>query len=331
MNAWIGGDVARARACAEAALPRLREIGDRVTELSAVAILGSIEIFRKGWAAAEPFFQEAARMALATGAQHAEAFARGLMAQFGVIFGRFGIVEREGRRGLALAREIRHREWTTMALANLGRLHQACGDWPGARRLLDEALASARELGASIWIADVLGGLGRHCLEAGDEVSAERLADEASEAAGDTAFPMPDVLHVQAMLALRRGEPERAVAVVARAREICGQYQLAMLGLEALEGHALLQTGRVAEAEALWRTLARRAADLDVLPAEVQARLGLGDLLAREGRVGEARSEGAAVVARLEHAGSDLEDAALRRALEASVSMRHARALAVSG
>jgi class 3 adenylate cyclase/tetratricopeptide (TPR) repeat protein len=331
MNAWIGGHVTQARAHAEAALPKLREIGDRVTELSVVALLGSTEVFLRGWAAAEPFFQQALAMALATGAQHAEAFVHGLMAQFGVLVGRFGTVEREGRRGLALAREIGHREWTTMNLLNLGRLHDACGDRPGARGLLDEALALARELGAPIWIADALAALSRHCLETGDEALAERLATEVSETAGDTAFPLPDALRVQVELALRRGEPERALAAAARLREICGQYRLAILDLDGLEGHALRQRGRATEAEALWRATARTAADLDVLSAEVNARLALGELLATDGRVVEARSEGVAVVTRLERASGDLDDADLRRALEMSTSMRRARALAAAG
>jgi class 3 adenylate cyclase/tetratricopeptide (TPR) repeat protein len=330
MNAWIGGRVTQARAYAEAALPKLREIGDRVGELMVVATLGSAEVFLKDWTAAQPRLQQALEIAMAVGAQHAEAYVHGLRAQFGVFLGRFGMVEREGRRGLALAREIRHKEWTTMTLVNLGRLHDACGDQRGARPVLDEALALARELGAVIWIADVLAALSRHHLEIGDEASAERLAAEASEAAGDTAFPMPDILRVRAELALRHGQPERALDVVARAREICGEYRVVGLYLDTLEGLAYVQQGRAAEAEALWRTTARTAADLDVLPAEVDARLALGDLLARDGRVAEARSEGATVVARLERACADIEDADLRRALETSTSMRRGRALAVS-
>ncbi len=327
MNAWIGGQAGRARAYAEAALPKLREIGDRVTELSAVSIIGSTEIFQRGWVAAEPFFRQALEIALAIGAQHAEAFVHGLMAQFGVLVGRFGVVQREGRHALAIAREIRHREWETLALVNLGRLHVACGDDAGAGRLLDEALAAARELGASVWIADVLAALSRHSLGTGDEASAERLAAEALEAAGDTAFPVGDALRAQAELALRRRAPERALAIVARARSICAEYR-GILDFDALEGLALLQLGRADEAEERWRATARTAAELDVLPAEALARLSLGDLLRERGRLAEARAEGAAVVAALARAGADLDDAALRRSLESSTSMRRARALA---
>jgi class 3 adenylate cyclase/tetratricopeptide (TPR) repeat protein len=331
MNAWIGGHVTQARAWAETALPKLRAIGDRVTELSVVAMLGSTEFFVRGWAGGEPLLQQALAMAQAVGAQHAEAFVHGLMAQFGILVGRFGVVAREGRRGLALAREIRHREWTTMMLVNLGRLHDACGDRSGARGWLDEALGLARELGAPIWVADTLAALSRHCLETGDEAGAERLAADAIETAGDTAFPLPDALRTQVELALRREQPDRALAAAARMKEVCGQYRLAVLDFDALEGYALLQLGRAAEAEALWRAVAQTAVELDVLPAEVHARLALGELLSRDGRSLEARGEGAAVVARLERACADLDDGGLRRGLETSPLMRRGRALAAPG
>jgi class 3 adenylate cyclase/tetratricopeptide (TPR) repeat protein len=330
MNAFLGGDTARAASCTRTAVPKLRAIGDRVTEVSAVAMLGAIEVFQSAWSAAEPYFRQALDLAQVTGAQHAEAYVRGFIAQLAVLVGRFGIVHREGTRGLALAREIRHREWMTMTLVNLGRLHDACGDRTGAYRLLDEALAHARDLGAPIWIADVLGALSHERLEAGDEADAERLATEALQLAGDTAFPVGDPLRVQLELALRRRQPERALALVAHAKAVCGQYHASILDVDVFHGRGLLQLGRPAEAEALLRATARRAAELDVLPAEARARLALGDLLRSAGRPVEARAEGAAVVAGLERACADVDDPALRRSLESSPLMRRARALAAA-
>jgi class 3 adenylate cyclase/tetratricopeptide (TPR) repeat protein len=328
MNVQLSGDLARADAILDRALPLLRANGDRRAEINALASESGTRAFRFGLADGLPLLHQALQLARSLDARGDEAFVCALTAELQTCFGVFAPAWETATRGLAIARELGHLEWTAYGLGMLGRVHAECGDVVGARALHDEELGLARRLGAHIWIADALANLGQDLLYAGDLEGGRRHLSEAIEMAGEciekVIFPQ---LHL-GVWALRAGRPDEALAAVARFRARCGEYTALLVEARRLEAEAWLAQGRVADATAALRDVIRDAEAVGHRPARWRAGLNLADALLTERRLDEARRESAQVLAELRSLLDELPEAPLGRAFRRSELLRRAVTLA---
>jgi class 3 adenylate cyclase/tetratricopeptide (TPR) repeat protein len=329
LNRWLAGDIAGAFGFLESALVKLRPVGDRRNEISALVSLGAAHARNGGRRAGHPYLTEALEAARAVQARGDEAFVRCALADFLVMFGRYADGLGEATAALAIARELAHREWTAYALGCLGRAHAACGDVAQARALHAEQLEIARQLGAVPWIADALGNLGRDLLLAGELSGAGSLLEEAVATAGEFGNAVVLPLLSLGERALRLGQPDQALATVARFRAAAPGAPV--LGLEAtrIEAAAWAAQGRVAEAAAALERLIVAADAVEISPTRWHAGVDLAEVLRAQGRVAEARVAAADVDRALAEVAAELPEP-LAAALRQSPLARRAGMLAAS-
>jgi hypothetical protein len=308
----------------DAALPQLRRLGDRGTELSALLSLAAVRSAHGGWEACEPAFRQALELAQATGARGAEAYVRAAVAEFAIPLGLYGLAAEQAGIALDIAREIGHREWTALALAGRGRVLRACGDCAGARRVHEEMLETARELGTSLWTADALGNLGEDLLQAGDDEAAARYLAEAIAKAGGGIKHALRPLMARAELALRAGRAEDALAAARHVAALAPEMRVFVAEARCIEGEALALLGQSAEALAVLGDAKAQAAAIGAAPPRWRSALALRRVLDRCGRRDEARREAAEARAVLESVAAQLSDPELRRLFEHSNAWREA-------
>jgi tetratricopeptide (TPR) repeat protein len=324
MNAWMVGAVSDTERYVDAALPQLRRLGDRGTELSALLSLAAVRSAHGGWEACEPAFRQALELAQATGARGAEAYVRAAAAEFAIPLGLYGLAAEQAGIALDIAREIGHREWTALALAGRGRVLRACGDCAGARRVHEEMLETARELGTSLWTADALGNLGEDLLQAGDDEAAARYLAEAIAKAGGGIKHALRPLMARAELALRAGRAEDALAAARRVAALAPEMRVCVAEARCIEGEALALLGQSAEALAVLGDAKAQAAAIGAAPPRWRSALALRRVLDRCGRRDEARREAAEALSVLESVAAQLSDPELRRLFEHSNAWREA-------
>jgi predicted ATPase/class 3 adenylate cyclase len=330
MNAWMAGAVSDAERFVAEALPRLRALGDRVTEISALNSRAAVQSCRDGWAAAESSLRQALDLARVTGARGAEAYVHATIGECAIGFGHYGRAAREARRALEIAREIGHREWLAFALADEGCVLRVCGDAAGAQRIHEEMLVVARELGTSLWTADALGNLGEDLLLAGDDEAAARyLAEAIAHADGGMIKHALRPAIAQAELLLRTGHADEALAAARRAAAMGPEMRAFVVDARRVEGEALAALGRVDEALLVLREAKATAAALGAGPPRWRICLALGRILGGGGQVSQAAAEVAEARALLAAVSSELPDPELRRLFERSAPWLEANREAV--
>jgi tetratricopeptide (TPR) repeat protein len=167
---------------------------------------------------------------------HPEGQAYCLWARSGVLaeLGRQTEGEESARAALAIARHLRHREWTAAALKGLGSVYLAAGDLDAAEGAFRECLDGAKDLPifislASAGLASVF--LARHNLGAA-EAYATRAFEEGTE------FTRYGARLVRAQIAVARGDPN-ASEIVSEA------LTLAEAGGHLLSGAQLKELARI--------------------------------------------------------------------------------------
>ena len=118
MALMIGGELDASVAHAREALPRLAEAGDRQTEASCLSNLAWALLYRGRRAEGEPGILRALEAARAIGARAQEAYAHTAAGELVEAYGEWGRAFTEGETGLAIARELGHREWMAAALSS---------------------------------------------------------------------------------------------------------------------------------------------------------------------------------------------------------------------
>jgi class 3 adenylate cyclase/tetratricopeptide (TPR) repeat protein len=325
MALFCAADLDAAVACSQAALPHLGAAGDRQTEASCMTTLAMSLLYRGRRTEGEPWLPRSLEAGRAIGARAHEAYHQAGIGELVEPYGDWGRALQALEAGLAIARELGHREWTVLALSTHGRIHRQCGDVAGARAQHEEMLAIARELGAALWIADALGELGQDLVAAGQPAEGARhLAESVATADEAVKFAMRPALAL-ADLALREGRPEEARVQARRVQAIVPQCVVFAADARRVEGEALRALGRPAEAEACLRGASAEAHALGAAPAAWRATLALARLLAATGREADARVERARARALLEGVAVGLAGyPALRRAFEATEPFREA-------
>jgi class 3 adenylate cyclase/tetratricopeptide (TPR) repeat protein len=329
-NMMLSGHLDRAGGILDRVIPILHAAGDRRAESFALCSRGALRTMQQSLSVGRLDLDRARELARSLEARGDEAFIHAFTAELEMCFGAFGAAATNAARGLAIARELGHLEWTTYGLGMLGRLHAECGDVAGARVLHAEEEVLARQLGAHIWIADVLGNVGRDLVLAGELDEARRHLTEAIAVAGECTekviFPL---LHL-GDCALRAGRPDEALAVVARFRAEYGAYTALLIEARRLEAEAWRAQGRGADAEAALREVVRDGETIGYGPPRWSAGLALAEALIARGQADEARREAGAVLAALQRVQSELPDESLGHAFAHSALMRRASTLAGS-
>ncbi len=116
-------------------------------------------------------------------------------------------------RARALARDAGNTQMVAEAEHLLGHVEHAVGDANAARDLFTSSLEGFRALAIPWGIGNSLNGMAKVALAIGDSAEAERLLDEATSVLRQCPWHLALVSYRRAMLAVRRGNPDEAIAL----------------------------------------------------------------------------------------------------------------------
>lgn len=194
-------------------------------------------------------------------------------------------------RALSIAREIDHRQWLAAATMVYGAIHADILDFETSYTLLDTALTLSHEIGSTHWIRTASGLLASVCIERNEIERAEKILDEAlppdtpARTLGQRQSWMARV-----ELALAKGDP--ALALERIAFMLQGAFNMTpttvIPHLWILRGQALMQQGKLREAEVVLRATDEEMHHNAKLPLYWRELSVLAALYRRQGRTEEA-------------------------------------------
>jgi predicted ATPase/transcriptional regulator with XRE-family HTH domain len=117
-------------------------------------------------------------------------------------------------RALALADAAGDREMIAQAEHLMGHVEHGLGNTTAAHDLFGRAVEGFRALGIAWGIGNSLNGLAKVALQNGDAVEAERVLDEAASVLRECPWFLALVSYRRAVLAVRRGNADEAIALV---------------------------------------------------------------------------------------------------------------------
>jgi tetratricopeptide (TPR) repeat protein len=117
-------------------------------------------------------------------------------------------------RALALAEEAGDAHIVAQSEHLFGHVEHALGNAEAARDRFARSLEGFRALAIPWGVGNSLNGLAKVALATGDAVEAERLLDEATAVLQHCPWHLALVFYRRAMLAVRRGNPDDAIALV---------------------------------------------------------------------------------------------------------------------
>lgn len=128
-------------------------------------------------------------------------------------------------RGLALANDSGDRPTVAQAEHLLGHVEHGAGDLGAARDRFTSAVAAFRDLGIPWGLGNSLNGMAKVALTVGDAAAAERLLDEAASVLRQSPWFLALVSYRRAILAVRRGDFDGAIALVRESLTLFRQLQ----------------------------------------------------------------------------------------------------------
>ena len=128
-------------------------------------------------------------------------------------------------RALAIADDDSGSDTVAQAEHLLGHVEHAVGDANAARDRFIRSVDKFRALAIPWGIGNSLNGLAKVALARGDADQAERLLDEASSVLHDCPWYLALVSYRRAMLAVRRKNPDQAIALVRESLTLCRQVR----------------------------------------------------------------------------------------------------------
>jgi tetratricopeptide (TPR) repeat protein len=126
-------------------------------------------------------------------------------------------------RALALALEGGDTEIVAEAEHLLGHVEHGLGNLNAARDLFPRSVAGFRALAIPWGVGNSLNGLAKVALAVGDFAEAERLLDEAASVLRHSPWHLALVSYRRAMLAVRLGHPDEAIALAKESLAFCRQ------------------------------------------------------------------------------------------------------------
>ncbi len=303
MTNAIMGDAVQGKRHYERAVALFRELNDPQGLASSLAMLAFLKAatFRPPQESAQTKLAEALHcgeaaleMTRASGWRSGESFARFALAICFAVNSDYRRALEACQAGLAIAREIEHRQWMLANHCALGSIYVELAAWALAIEHLERALALADEIGSLHWKRMVVGHLalayiGRKELEPAAAVLAT---------VGD--LPCEDINaravgHARVELALARGDAETALQLAGQlgdsAENLSGWGEHNFVRLAVLRAKALAALGRTAEAESVLKAVQPVAVEQGLAARLWRVHVVLGQLYRSQARDAEADQE----------------------------------------
>lgn len=233
---------------------RLREdIGDELGQAEVLATLGIIYMEQGELDGAESCYRRALELNRTIGLRYGEGRTLLNLDNIQYVRGHIGAAIERYEAGVTIFREIGSRRGEVQAALNMASARlNFVGDTEAIRRCAEDALEYARETGVALIEGQALNLLGTLALRRSDLDDARRHLD-AGMAALDISsveWMKAQAYHDMVVLSLAEGDPERALAEVTAAEELCRAFGLADLltDLRSLRSEVLLALGRPDEA-----------------------------------------------------------------------------------
>ncbi|MDP9849810.1 AfsR/SARP family transcriptional regulator [Streptosporangium lutulentum] len=175
------------RHTSETALAAVRRVGNTRGEAAMLYSLGTLDLFRQHYIAAQPHFDAALPLFEAVNDQHGQALTLRNAALIERVEGRAGRALRRYRRALRMLREVGDRHAEAHVLGSIAQIHLEHGR-ADATPLLETALAVYHDLGDLRGAAQILNRMGALHLRQGRTEQAKaayRQVSAASQAIGD--------------------------------------------------------------------------------------------------------------------------------------------------
>jgi DNA-binding CsgD family transcriptional regulator len=322
MASFQAGELARAEAHYEQAVGAFHDVDDRYGLSSALAVralcaganLTETEPDSHREAADQQADAERSlALAQESGWRAGEAFALAVQAWVLTPRGEYAAALHAAERGLQLAEEIEHRQWTAAGCCALGRLYADVLAYEPAREYLERGYALGHELGSPLWICNIGGSLVELCAGAGDLDRAHIVMEEVERHIGPSR-----TLHgrtgmaARAALALAGGRAPAALETLDRLSSAQVALRAKVPLLLRLRAEALLVSGRWDGAEQFAMAAREAAAARGRLPQLWRCDLVLARLYAASGRRAMSREAFARVRATTAALAESLERPELR-------------------
>jgi DNA-binding CsgD family transcriptional regulator len=344
VTSYLAGDFARSAGHLEQAVTLFEALDDRRGLASSLTTLSVLSGHYPSATMAAP------ALTLAEGTRHAErglailreigwrsgeAYARALLASSLGASGRYGQALPLAQGALALAEEIEHRAWMSIAHLILAMLHLDLLEPTAARRHGERGLALAEQLGSLYRRRSVAGHLALIYLQARDLARAEAVLDSVLRPDAP-ARTLGERLcwRARAELALARDQPGAALAIVdrliAESANVEGRAEQAIPHLGLLRGETLRALRRPAEAEAALLAARGGAIGLGIRPLLWRVHAALGRLYRATGRHADAGREAAAAQELVVELAATAPDGALRDTFLSRAAMMAPRPMALT-
>lgn len=326
MASYLSGDLVQGTAYYERAVALFRQLDDRERLTSSLATLtlrgstyqtttmvlapGSLaDCVRDG--------ELALRIAREIGQRSGEAYA---LAMLGFCLGAQGEYDRAlhmARQGLQLSTEIQHRQWMIAAHCVAGVVFADLFELPAASRHLEQALTLAGETGSLHWTRVASGFLASVYVAQDEPLRAAATLDAAlSPDMPARTLGARLVGCARAELALKRGEPDRALMIaddlMASAPNFDPEHGQTILRLSKLRGEALTLLDRPVEAEAALSAARMLAATQGARPMLWRLYAAGGRLHASQARHDQAGDDFAVVQTLVNELAANLREPELR-------------------
>jgi len=139
--------------------------------------------------------------------------------------GELGDARAELTRALELAADAGARDTVAQAEHLLGHVEHGAGNVDAARDRFSRSIEGFRSLGIPWGLGNSLNGMAKVALTRGDTAQAERLLDEAASVLRHSPWFLALVSYRRAILAVRRGNPDEAIALARESLTLFGQLQ----------------------------------------------------------------------------------------------------------
>jgi tetratricopeptide (TPR) repeat protein len=321
----MNGDWARGLAYYDQAVALFRQLDDRRGLASALATFAERGMLyyneflptppiRPDEAQAEA--EEAVRVAREIGWRSGEAYA---LVVLGGLWDAQGQYERAlscTQEGLAIAQEIEHHQWMTVAHLGLGTVYLSLLEFDTAQEHLEQALSLARDTRSVNFVRQCAVVLAIVCILRNDLAQAHQALDSASSPDAETlTFAYGIGQYARAELALAEGDAAQTLRIL---DELIASVpnempQPVIPRIWKLRGEALTVLGRLSEAETVLQAACDTVVARRMRPVEWQYRIALGKVYKLQRRRDKAEAEFEAARAILQELAASIPDEALRQ------------------
>jgi DNA-binding CsgD family transcriptional regulator len=319
----IAGDIGLMRQRYERAADLFRVLGDRQalsSTLATMIIPGGAYIFETvalpphvPAAETQRLGEESIALARETGWRAGEAYAAGTLAMHFAAYGEYGRAFDAAGEGLAIAREIEHREWMTACEWTHGMILTDLLVPARAHDHFRRAHDLGRTSGSWHWVHITTAMLAENLVALGDLDAAVAILAELAPDLPMRTLGQRRIWTARAKLALARGDATGALAVVERlianAAGRTGVHDIPLLAL--LGSECLVALHRYEEAAEPLRAAARVATERGLLPLRWRSHLALGRVSAACGDAAGAAAQYRSARTIVEQLAATLPDGAL--------------------